>query len=257
METFIITYPAASGSSLDITVPVKSNDRDELIAALSDAHTTLRSDYHKLKALDEAKNAEIMSGILSGPFQKECDAFYEEKPYVLLAFHFGQPMVQGLSLTDFQALEDFNHLSVQTLTEWLQVNEQSLDLGAPNVGQEEDYLPAPENDAVDEDVIVIEVAMLTDEEMLDENDVDADGNCTVDGMYVIKMVGCEAAGVDSQERALDQFRELEKVSCESDFSVMARTATADEKTNLRQGGSYFRECLGSYTIPTYVPKPGM
>ena len=105
--------------------------------------------------------------------------------------------------------------------------------------------------------MVVEVTMLTDEEMLHENDVDSDGNCKVDGMYFMKLVACDEADVDPVKKAQEIVEKSGHIDCVSDFDFHIRTATADEIDNAKISSSYFRDNLGSYTMPLYAPRPGM
>lgn len=105
--------------------------------------------------------------------------------------------------------------------------------------------------------MVVEVLMLTDEEMLHENDVDSDGNCKVDGKYFMKLVACDEADVDPMVKACEIVEKSGHIDCVTDFDFRARPATRDEIDNARISGSHFRDNLGSYTMPLYTPRPGM
>lgn len=78
-------------------------------------------------------------------------------------------------------------------------------------------------------LIIIEVSALIDFEDLDAEDVDAEGNCTVDGSYAVKVHG-SATKASAIKAALDQFHAKVPIASLDDFSIVAREATAHDTT---------------------------
>lgn len=78
-------------------------------------------------------------------------------------------------------------------------------------------------------LIIIEVSALTDFADLDPEDIDADGNCIVDGSYAVNVQGAGTTEA-ALEAALDQFHAKVGIACLDDYAIVARQATAQDTT---------------------------
>ncbi len=99
-----------------------------------------------------------------------------------------------------------------------------------------------EDEDLEEFPMVVEVACLTDFEDLDEDDVDADGNCRVDGMYALTVLAPEGTSEDHIiEVAKDLFHDNVAIACLDDFSITLR------KRSRYDADGDFRQDLGEIT----------
>lgn len=77
--------------------------------------------------------------------------------------------------------------------------------------------------------IAVEVACLVDFDDLDEDDIDEDGNCTVDGSYLVTVAAPEGTPRDHViEVAKDLFHNSVAIACLDDFSILFRPQLQNE-----------------------------
>lgn len=75
-------------------------------------------------------------------------------------------------------------------------------------------------------VMIVEVGCLVDFDDLDPDDLDAEGNCAVDGAWRVSLPGpCP----DPTEAALDLFHRSVPIACLEDFQITVRAETAVDR----------------------------
>lgn len=74
---------------------------------------------------------------------------------------------------------------------------------------------------------VVEVVAVADWEDLDPEDVDAEGNCIVDGCFLIMAV--------DEDAALTRFHDMVSIACLDDYLItMRRRRAADDVASFRE-----------------------
>ncbi|MCW3783913.1 hypothetical protein [Defluviimonas salinarum] len=90
----------------------------------------------------------------------------------------------------------------------------------------------------DEASCIIEVAALCDFDEMDADDLDAAGNCAVDGAYRLRLTDAGEAA-DPKDLALDIFHHIVPIACLEDFDILIRLEKPSDS-----GTGWLRRDLG-------------
>jgi hypothetical protein len=78
-------------------------------------------------------------------------------------------------------------------------------------------------------LIIIEVSAVVDFEDLDPDDLNEDGQCSVDGSYAVNVYGARDVAT-AEEAALDKFHEKIGIASLDDYMIVSRAATDFDTT---------------------------
>jgi hypothetical protein len=82
---------------------------------------------------------------------------------------------------------------------------------------------------------IVEVSCLVDFDELDADDLNEDGECAIDGAYLVGLTDVPA-GIDATETVLDIFHDKIGIACLEDFEIVVRHAgPMDDESTLRHG----------------------
>jgi hypothetical protein len=95
---------------------------------------------------------------------------------------------------------------------------------------------------------VIEVSALVEFEQLQPEDLDADGECKVDGKYAISLFDCAAAQVDTETEAMKVFLGMKYLANPADFHLAFRPRRKSDTPES------FRDHIGNFTFATAANK---